>query len=350
MLKVDGTLDSGINTKERFGLSGKMSLLDIIILDNQFTIDNVDKLCGIKSNVQDMCTSGVQMDGIASGTAVILGDATGGIGTGANKIEEKVTFLLFFRINIMDFKKKPILGMLHLYGGMKAMEIFDEELEIFEKEGVDGYIIENYGGGLEEVRQALKMIEEFDEYDNMFKGINILPNDFERAYALAAAYNLDFIQLDYVAGVYKGRRSGEIISLDTETFKRLRDKFPDIKILGGVWPKYYEPIDNTNRGLMDAIDDAKELCDAIVVTGAGTGSETPVQKIEQFRGYVGRDFPLIVGAGLDEFNVEQQLAIANGGIVGSYLKTNGQATGKVEQDRVRDFMAKVNKYRVKALL
>ena len=75
-----------------------------------------------------------------------------------------------------------------------------------------------------------------------------------------------------------------------------------------------------------------------------------MDKIKLFRHFVGKDFPLIVGAGLDEFNVEEQLSVANGGIVGSYLKTNGQATGKVEQDRVRDFMAKVNKYRAKTLL
>jgi predicted TIM-barrel enzyme len=246
----------------------------------------------------------------------------------------------------MDFKKKPILGMLHMYGGKNASDIMDDELTIFEEEGVDGYIIENYGGGMEEVRKGLQMTEEFD--NSMYKGINILPNNFEVAYALAEVYRLDFIQLDYIAGAYKGRTPGQVIKLDVNNYNRFRDRFPDIKILGGVHPKYYEPIAGSD--LTVDIQDAMERCDAIVITGAGTGKVTPLDKIKEFRKLVGINFPLIVGAGLDEFNVEEQIAHADGGIVGSYLKTNGQAIGKVERDRVRDFMAKVNKHRVKTLL
>jgi predicted TIM-barrel enzyme len=249
----------------------------------------------------------------------------------------------------MDFNKKPILGMLHMYGGKNAADIMDDELTIFEEEDVDGYIIENYGGGMEEVRKGLQMIEEFDKFDSMYKGINILPNNFELAYALAATYKLDFIQLDYIAGVYENSRNpNQPIKLDRDNFKRFRDRFPDIKILGGVHPKYYVPVKGSS--LMVDLENAQDLCDAIVVTGAGTGKETPIDKIRDFKGFVGNNLPIIIGAGLDEFNVEEQLAEADGAIVGSYLKTNGQATGKIERDRVRDFMAKVNKHRVKTML
>jgi membrane complex biogenesis BtpA family protein len=252
-------------------------------------------------------------------------------------------------MNTMDFKKKPILGMLHLFGGENVMDRTDDEITIFEEEGVDGYIIENYGGGMEEVRKVLSFIEEFDQYDTMYKGINILPNEFEVAYALAAAYKLDFIQLDYISGTYENpRRPSEKIHLNVPHFKKFRDRFPEIKILGGVHPKYYTPVEGSS--LMIDLEDAQERCDAIVVTGAGTGKETPLDKIKDFKGFLGNSLPVIIGAGLDEFNVEEQLAHADGAIVGSYFKTNGQATGKVEKDRVRDFMAKVNKHRVKALL
>ena len=243
----------------------------------------------------------------------------------------------------MNFKKKPILGMLHLYGGNYAMDRFDDELEIFEQEGLDGYIIENYGGGMQEVRGALQMIEEFDKYSEMNKGINILPNNFEVAYALAAAYDLDFIQLDYISGSYIGNR-GEVISIDSYHYNRFRDKFPEIKILGGVWPKYYEPVEGSV--LSDDIETAKERCDAIVVTGAGTGKETPIDKIKEFKKLAGHNFPVIIGAGLNELNVEEQLSFADGGIIGSYIKERGIANNKVERSRVRDFVSKVNKHRV----
>jgi len=249
----------------------------------------------------------------------------------------------------MDFNKKPILGMLHMYGRENATNIMDDELTIFEEEGVDGYIIENYGGGIEEVRKGLQMIHEFEKFDSMYKGINILPNNFELAYALAATYKLDFIQLDYIAGTYENNRyPKQPIKLDIDNFQRFRDRFPEIKVLGGVHPKYYEPVAGSN--FMVDLEEAQYLCDAIVVTGAGTGKQTPLDKIKDFKKFSGNHLPVIIGAGLDEFNVEEQLVHADGGIIGSYLKTNGQATGKVEKNRVRDFMAKVNRHRVNTML
>lgn len=241
----------------------------------------------------------------------------------------------------MDFNKKPIIGMLHMYGGLHASTIMKRDLEIFQKCGIDGYIIENYGGGLEEVVEGLKLIEGLG-YESMYKGINILPNNFELAYALAAAYNLDFIQLDYISGNYENPRNPRNpVNIDVYHFEKFRKKFPEIKILGGVHPKYYKPIEGSN--LMEDIQNAKKLCDAIVVTGAGTGKETPLDKIKHFKSLVGNDFPIIIGAGLDEFNVSEQLCEADGAIVGSYLKANGQAYGRVEMDRVIDFMHAVKK-------
>lgn len=235
----------------------------------------------------------------------------------------------------MDFNRKPILGMIHMYGQEQAADYADKEIEIFEQEGVDGFILENYHGGLKEIRQVLGWIDEIP--GNMLKGINILPNDIVTAYELAASYKLDFIQFDYVAGNYE-RTS----PFDYQTFIRFRNRFPEIKILGGVWPKYYQPVSGSD--LSEDIIVAKNNCDAIVVTGAGTGKETPLDKIKEFK-RVSQNFPLIIGAGLTPENVGEQLIHADGAIVGSTFKKLGKTTNPVDRILVREFMAEVNKVR-----
>ena len=85
----------------------------------------------------------------------------------------------------------------------------------------------------------------------------------------------------------------------------------------------------------------KQHCDAIVVTGEGTGINTDIEKIKEFRSVLG-DFPLLVGAGMTADTVAEQLTYADGGIVGSFFKYNGDAYGYMDEDRVKQFMANTN--------
>jgi predicted TIM-barrel enzyme len=87
-------------------------------------------------------------------------------------------------------------------------------------------------------------------------------------------------------------------------------------------------------------------CDAIVVTGSATGGETEMDKIKKFR-EVNGDFPLIVRAGLDptRWTFDQALAVADGGIVGSWFKVGHEARGDVDPGFVRTFMDKVKALR-----
>ena len=79
-----------------------------------------------------------------------------------------------------------------------------------------------------------------------------------------------------------------------------------------------------------------ERADAIVVTGEGTGKETPLDKIKRFREKIG-DFPLVVGAGVDSYNVMGQLKIADGAIIGSYFK-KGYTWNHIDPFAVKNFM------------
>lgn len=231
------------------------------------------------------------------------------------------------------FGKIPILGMIHL-AGQNPVKRALEELALFEEEGVDGAIIENYHGSVEDVIATLQ--ETLERKSNVVIGLNVLPNEFYQSLPLAQKCGADFVQLDQVAGIY---RSGQ---LDFEHYKQVKSQHPEIIVLGGVWPKYYHPVKGSY--LETDLRLGMQRAEAIVVTGAGTGKETPFDKIKRFKEIMG-NHPLVVGAGLTPDNAYEQLCISNGAIVGTSLKIEDNTYNPMDRQRIRDFMSVVKEAR-----
>ncbi len=229
--------------------------------------------------------------------------------------------------------KKPVIGMIHLAGRTNAEVVRRamDELAQFGKLGVHAAIIVNYHGNVEQVELVLAAIQ--GKFSKIKIGVNILPNEYDLAFALARQYGASFIQLDFVSGRY-GSRSRST-SLDVADYMAYREEYSEILVLGGVHPKYYTPVPGSD--LVQDIIDATERADAVVVTGAGTGKETPLDKILKFRKILGSDFPLVIGAGMTADNASIQLPVSEGVIVGSYFK-NGYTQLPVDTQRVKEFM------------
>lgn len=242
---------------------------------------------------------------------------------------------------VEKYPKKKIYGMIHLAGPDTLQKAIDE-IKILEEEGLYGIIVENYHGSIEDVVDVLNYLK--DNPTKLVVGINILPNEYDTAFDLCVKYPfIKAIQLDYVSGEYVNTpkvNSQEILS------KMFNKGLYDMQILGGIWPKYYTPIEGSN--LRGDILSSLDLITGLVVTGEGTGKETPIYKINSFKeildsDYYGQNKDLIVGAGLNVDNVEEQLKIADGGIVGSAFKPRGRTNQMIDRDLVRAFMEKVNK-------
>ncbi len=226
-----------------------------------------------------------------------------------------------------DFKElfnisKPIMGMLHLAGDSsqeKAKRAL-EEMRIYQDEGVDGFIIENYYGSVKDVMDVAKYCKWYD----IMGGINILGKPFE-SFVIAYQNRLPFIQLDSV----------QTPDLALSSYNLFRDEHPDLVVLGGISFKYTKP---TGNPLEQDIREGMSRCEAIVTTGPATGIETPITKLKQFREIMGDDFPLISGAGVTAENIGEQVKYADGFIVGSYFKPEGNTQLKVDRTLVRKFM------------
>ncbi len=234
----------------------------------------------------------------------------------------------------MDFhkifrKRKPIIGMIHL-AGKSQREIINralKELKLYEEEGVDGVIIEDYHGTEEDVVRVLKASNN-PEF-KIIKGVNVLADPYS-SFKLVQEYGARFVQFDSI----------QSNDLELNIYDTLKKRYPEIAVLGGIRFKYTI---STGKSLEGDLAFGKKYSDAIVTTGDGTGIETPLQKLRDFKKIL-KKFPLIVGAGVNETNVHDSLIIADGAIIGSYFK-GGDTKGEVIRENVRGLMEIVNQVR-----
>lgn len=225
--------------------------------------------------------------------------------------------------------KKAIIAMLHLKGS-DANDRFErakKEIGIYYDNGIDAVLVENYFGSGEDCTRALEYLQL--KYSGRIYGVNIL-GDYPKAFELADSFGAKFIQIDSVCGHLP---PNEDISYAKSL--EMHRKRSNVALLGGVRFKYQPVL--SGRSLENDLTLGMERCDAIVVTGEGTGIPTPDGKIIEFREIV-KDFPLIVGAGVTVDTCTTSLKLADGLIVGSWLKDQHIAHGDVNEDYVRGFV------------
>ncbi|MDR2901933.1 MAG: membrane biogenesis protein [Lactobacillales bacterium] len=235
---------------------------------------------------------------------------------------------------------RKVFAMLHLKG-VTGKDIFDRalrETDIYMENGVDAVLVENYFGAPENVAHVLSHFQK--HRPEITYGVNLLGSP-EDAFEVALKYGAKFIQIDSVIGHWLPQADaikGMVLSC-------LRQKY-QIPLMGGVRFKYKEVL--SGRALAEDLRVGMERCDAVVVTGAKTKEETPLEKIRSFKKTLG-DFPLIVGAGVTPQNLVDSFPYAGGFIVGSYFKEEHTDTGEVDRGYVREFMQTLRGLKIDSL-
>ena len=246
---------------------------------------------------------------------------------------------------------KPVLAMLHLNGFTpeRIHEWARREIGQFYENGVDAILAEDYFGSPDDVEWALDYLR--SNFPDKVYGVNLL-GDPEKGFRLARKYGASFVQIDSVCGHLrpgsnmKGHDKPNLWDKTCDgdfalALADLRAEYP-VFLLGGVRFKY-QPV-RSGRSVEEDLAIGKERCDAVVVTGAGTGIDTGIGKIQQFRQGLG-EFPLFVGAGMTDATCREQLSVADGAIVGSWFKKDGKTDAPVDPDRVKKLMDIVKQLR-----
>ena len=233
-------------------------------------------------------------------------------------------------------EKKPIIGMIHCKGNGDddTFERAMREIGIYRAGGVDAVMVETYFG---DYNQVVRVLDELKRNNpGIPYGVNCLNID-AMGFELAARYDCDFLQIDSVIGHVKPRDEATLAAF-FETFRPRCRAF----LMGGVRFKY-QPVLSEKTEEEDLLE-SRSRCDAVCVTGDGTGMETSLDKIKRFRSTLG-DFPLFVCAGLTTANVYEQLQYADGAVVGSWFKDTHKDDGEVCAEHVAEFMQEVRRLR-----
>ena len=234
-------------------------------------------------------------------------------------------------------RPKPILAMLHLKGTTRddIVERAIREADIYVANGVDAMIVEDYFGDATDVERVLAVLSR--ERPRYILGVNVL-DDFAKSYELAAKYGAKFMQVESICG--------HLMPADEPAYLAMVERYRrdgQVAVIGGVRFKYQPYL--SGRTLEEDLVIGRAHCDAIAVTGEGTGIDTDTAKIREFRAILG-DFPLVIGAGMTVAQVTDKLPIADAAIVGSTFKEERQASNEVNASYVWEFMAAVEQLRM----
>ncbi len=118
----------------------------------------------------------------------------------------------------------------------------------------------------------------------------------------------------------------------------------DVRIFADVHVKFGAHAITADRSIADQALDAEWFdADVLIATGLRTGSPTKPREVEQVR--AGTRLPVVVGSGLSADQVPALFAVADGAIVGQWLKRDGLWWNPVDPHRVEALMTAVARLR-----
>lgn len=165
-------------------------------------------------------------------------------------------------------------------------------------------------------------------------GVNCLRNDAASALGIAAASGADFIRVNVHTGAYVTDQG--LIEGEAEATLRYRHSLGAgrVAIMADVLVKHAAPLVPTTPGQATADTIKRGLADGIIVTGAATGAPISVELLTEVRQAAG-DAPLLLGSGVTPENAPTLAPLADGAIVGTWLKEGGVLHNPVDPARVR---------------
>ena len=264
-------------------------------------------------------------------------------------------------INELFGVKKPIIAMCHLhampgdpaYDPEKGMEWIVEQglkdLKALQSGGVDGIMFSNefslpYLTKVEPVVMAAmaRIIGELKNKIVVPYGVNVLW-DPAASIDVAVATGAHFVR-EIFTGVYASdfglwnTNCGEVVrhqrSIHGENVRLLFNIVPEAAV-------YLADRDPASIA-MSTVFNARP--DALCVSGMIAGAQASTSVLKKVKDSV-PDTVVFANTGVSLSNVEEQLAIADGAVVGTTFKQDGHTWNDVDESRVREFMAKVRSLR-----
>jgi hypothetical protein len=265
-------------------------------------------------------------------------------------------------LNDLFSQPKPVLGMIHVGAlpGTPASEHSVGELiaqaiveaRLYRNGGVDGIVLENMhdvpylrGAVGPEIVAAMTVIGQAIKAEARLPvGIQILAGANMEAMAVAHAAGLDFIRAE---GYVFAHVADEGL-IESSAAKLLRYR----KLIGAervqVWAdvkKKHSSHAITADISLGATAEAVEFMrgDAVIVTGNVTGDAPQQSDVAEVKAHC--HLPVLLGSGVTAENMAEFYDAADGFIIGSYFKVEGNWKNAVDPQRIQTLMTMIERQR-----
>lgn len=249
---------------------------------------------------------------------------------------------------------KPVIAMVH-FGALPGAPLYDADAGL--------------GGLLAGVRKDLKALQEAGVDAVMFGNENDRPYEFkaDTASTAAMAYVIGQVRREitvpfgvnvlwdpmstvalaaatgaaFAREIFTGTHASDmgLWNPDAGAAMRYRDRLgrKDLALLYNISAEFAWPLDQ--RSLADRARSAvfSSIPDAILVSGVITGEAAAFSDLEAVKKAV-PNTPVLANTGVKHATVADVLKIADGCVVGSSLKVDGDTWKAVDPERAREFM------------
>ncbi len=218
---------------------------------------------------------------------------------------------------------------------------------------MDGIIVENAGDlpfsrpddiGPETVAGLSAAVLEVRSVADLPIGITCVANGVIPGLAVAKATGAAWVRANQWVNAYVANEG----LLDGPAPRAMRYRAAiradEVRIFADVHVKFGAHAITADRSVAEQASDAEWFdADVLIASGTRTGAPTQPEEVENVK--TGTNLPVIVGSGLSADQVPKLFQIADGAIVGQWLKQDGLWWNPVDPYRVDALMTAVHKLR-----
>jgi len=260
--------------------------------------------------------------------------------------------------------RKPVIGVIHLrplpgaprYDGEPVAEIYAaavRDARVLAEGGIDGIIIENASDmpfarpddiGPETVAALTAACLEVRGAVATPIGITCVANGVIPALGIAKAVGARWVRANQWVNAYVANEGILNGPAPAAMRYRARIRAGDVAIFADVHVKFGAHAITADRSIAEQATDAEWFdADVLIASGTRTGSPTEPGEVEAVKD--GTNLPVIVGSGLSAEQVPALFRIADGAIIGQWLKQDGRWWNPVDPRRVERLMRAVAQVR-----
>ncbi|HLI05668.1 MAG TPA: BtpA/SgcQ family protein [Ktedonobacteraceae bacterium] len=254
-------------------------------------------------------------------------------------------------------RRKPVIAMMHLLplpgrplydskGGMGAIvDALRRDLDILQEGGVDGLLFCNEGDrpyplhtDRAPIAAMAAVIGELRQHIWLPYGVDLLWDPMA-ALAVAQAVRASFVR-EVFTGVYDSDMGLWHPDAAAALDYRRQIGADHVRLFFNIEPEFARPLALRPVGALARSVVVSSLADAILISGAMAGAEVDLSHIREAREAVPAT-PVLANTGVKIETVRATLAVADGVIVGTGLKSDGYTWNPVDPERVQRFMEEV---------